>query len=185
MNPCGGGLPSPQISAEGVTNGASFLPGPVAPGEIVVISGSGFGPAAPVMFQLTPDEQYITTSLAATRVLFDGTPAPVLFASTNQVSVIVPFATAGRNSISMQVEYNGALSNRVTCPLAPVPRVFSPSIHSGRVTFSMRIRARTERSTPLRKARSLLSTQRAQDRPSREATMAGSLVLTPRRRYLR
>ena len=44
VNVCGGGsVPSvpaaPQISEAGVTNGASFLSGPVAPGEIVVISG--------------------------------------------------------------------------------------------------------------------------------------------------
>src|SRR5207247_11328839 len=116
VNICGGGVSAPQISEAGVTNGASFLPGAVAPGDILVISGSGFGPAASVMFQLTPDGQYITKSLAGTRVLFDGALAPMVFASGNQVSAIVPFSTAGRSSTSIQVEYNGVLSNKVNLP---------------------------------------------------------------------
>jgi uncharacterized protein (TIGR03437 family) len=126
MNVCGGGPAVPQISESGITNAASFLPGPVAPGEIVVISGSGFGTASPVMSQLTPDGQYLTKSLASTRVLFDGVAAPMVGVSANQVSTIVPFGTVGRSSTSVQLEYNGVLSNKVTLALSPsAPGVFT------------------------------------------------------------
>ena len=37
--------PAPVASAAGVVNAASFLGGPVAPGELVTIFGSGIGPA--------------------------------------------------------------------------------------------------------------------------------------------
>jgi uncharacterized protein (TIGR03437 family) len=130
LNVCAGGgggiLAGPQISEAGVTNGASFLSGPVAPGEIVVISGSNFGPPSPVMFQLTPDGQHVITFLGSTRVLFDGVAAPMLFASANQVSAVVPFGTAGRTNTTLQLEYNGIFSNRITLPMsASAPGVFT------------------------------------------------------------
>jgi uncharacterized protein (TIGR03437 family) len=61
-----------QITAAGIVNAASFRAGPVAPGEIITIFGTGFGPAD-------------------TRVLFDGTPARMIYTVENQLSVIVPY----------------------------------------------------------------------------------------------
>ena len=63
--------PVPRIDA--VTNAATFVAGPVSPGEMVSIFGSG----------LTGE------------VTFDGLPATVLFVSPAQVNVTVPYGITG------------------------------------------------------------------------------------------
>jgi hypothetical protein len=73
-----------------VTNGASNLSGPVSPGEVVVIYGSALGPQQLTTFQ--PDASgRVPNAVAGTSVYFNGAPAPVLYASSNQVAAIVPF----------------------------------------------------------------------------------------------
>ena len=125
FNPCTSGV-APQISTAGVVNAASFLGGPVAPGEIITIFGSGVGPAAPVTLQLTSDQQWVTASLAGTRVLFEGVPSPMVSTSASQASAVVPYSVAGRSTTEVLVEYEGRTSNRITLPVAPsVPGIFT------------------------------------------------------------
>jgi uncharacterized protein (TIGR03437 family) len=103
------------ITAQSVVNGASFLSGQIAPGELITIFGSALGPATPAGLQLTSDGQYVTTSLAGTRVLFDGVAAPMTYASDSQVNAIVPFGLAGNTvSTQVQVEVQGVASSPVT-----------------------------------------------------------------------
>ena len=66
----------PVVAA--VANAASYAAGAVAPGEIVVIYGISLGGAAIVTAQVTA-EGLVATTLAGTRVLFDGVPAPLLY----------------------------------------------------------------------------------------------------------
>ena len=50
----------------------------LAPGEIVVVYGSGMGPGQLVQFR--PDSAgLVATSLAGTQVFFNGIPAPLFF----------------------------------------------------------------------------------------------------------
>lgn len=120
------GAAAVQVASGGVVNGASFLPGPVAPGEIITIFGTGLGPQAGTPLQLSADQQTITTMLAGTEVLFDGTPAPLIYVSSGQVSTIVPYALGGKTSTQMQVQYQGALSSPVTLSVsATSPALFS------------------------------------------------------------
>jgi uncharacterized protein (TIGR03437 family) len=124
-NPCAGS-PGPQISQAGVTNAATFLSGPIAPGEIVTIFGSGMGPTALAGLQLTPDLQHVIKSLAGVRVLFDGVPGAMIYARADQLSVIVPYAASLKTSVGIQVEYNGRLSNQITVPVsAAAPGIFT------------------------------------------------------------
>ena len=127
LHPCSTTLPpSPQITQAGVTNAASFVSGPVAPGEIITIFGSGLGPSALATLQLTPDKQFITTSLANTRVLFDGVASPIIYSLAQQISAIVPYAVAGQSTTAVEVEYNGILSNQIEMPVSTsAPGVFS------------------------------------------------------------
>lgn len=74
---------SPTISA--VTNAASNLGGQMAPGEIVVLYGSGLGPAQLTSASVASDGLY-DTALAGTRVQFDGIAAPMLYASARLLS---------------------------------------------------------------------------------------------------
>lgn len=58
-----------QLQSWGVVNAASLLPGGVAPGEVVSLFGAAIGPAT---------------------VLFDGIPAHVVYAGSNQINLVVP-----------------------------------------------------------------------------------------------
>jgi len=108
---------APQLSAAQVVNAASFLPGPVAPGELVVLFPANAGPAAMVPAQLDSHGR-ATTVLGETRVLFDGVAAPLAYASRGQICAVVPYETAGRDSTEVVVEYQGLRSPAVTLPVA-------------------------------------------------------------------
>ena len=115
------------LTAQSVVNGASFLSGQIAPGELITIFGSALGPTTPVGLQLTSDGQYVTTTLGGTRVLFDGVAAPITYASANQVNAIVPFSlTADAVSTQVQVEVQGVPSSAVTEFITPAsPAIFT------------------------------------------------------------
>ena len=66
----------PHIDWECVVNAASYVGGGVAPGEIVTLFGSAMGPSELVPLRLTEDRRLATT-LAETRILFNGVPAPL------------------------------------------------------------------------------------------------------------
>jgi uncharacterized protein (TIGR03437 family) len=116
---------SPVLTAAGVVNGATFAPGPVSPGEILSIFGSAIGPPIPASLELT-NPRLIANSLKGVRVYFDGLPAPILYASSGQVNVVVPYAVGGKSATVLQVEYLGVPSNPVTLPVtATTPGIFS------------------------------------------------------------
>jgi len=101
--------PSPSgISVAAVVSAASNLLGAVAPGELVVLYGSGLGPAKLAQFQLDA-EGMVPTSLAGTTVFFNGAAAPLIYSSANQVAAVVPFATSGPN-VEVVALYQGQLS---------------------------------------------------------------------------
>jgi uncharacterized protein (TIGR03437 family) len=104
---------SPTINA--VANAASNLGGPVAPGEIVVLYGSGLGPGQLTSASVGSGGLY-TTTLAGVRVQFDGIAAPLLYASTSQVAAIVPYEVAGA-SAEVTVTYQGQTSSPATIAL--------------------------------------------------------------------
>jgi len=56
--------------------------------------------------------------LGQTRVLFDGVPAPMLYAGANQLNIITPYAIAGRRNTRVVVEHNGQLSEALTISVA-------------------------------------------------------------------
>jgi uncharacterized protein (TIGR03437 family) len=95
-----------------VVNAASFLPTSLSPGQIVTLFGTWIGPASGVSLRLTA-AGLVDTTLGETRVLFDGVAAPMIYASSEQVSAIVPYLLSGRFNARLQVQYQGALSNTV------------------------------------------------------------------------
>ena len=114
----------PAVTVNAVTNAASNLTGPIAPGEIVVLYGSGIGPAQLAQLQLN-DSGFVGTTLAGTQVLFNGTPAPLIYSWTTQVAAIVPYEVSG-TSAQVQVTYLGQTSNPVTVPIAAsAPEIFT------------------------------------------------------------
>jgi uncharacterized protein (TIGR03437 family) len=112
----------PVISS--VTNSASNRSTSLAPGEILTIRGRGVGPARA---GLTLDSAgRIRSETAGSRVLIDGTPAPILYASPEQWNVIVPYELDGKTSASVRVISGGIESKPWTLPVARVsPAVFT------------------------------------------------------------
>ena len=126
FNPCSSSPKNPVISAAGIRSIASLIAGPIAPGEIVIIYGSGLGPAIIQPLQLTANGQTVTNSLAGTRVLFGGTPAPLIYTREDMVSAIVPYSVGASTSVDIQVEFEGLLSNKVTVAVTEtIPSIFT------------------------------------------------------------
>src|SRR5262249_48098809 len=72
------------------------------------------------------DDRRLATTLAETRILFNGVPAPLLYVSNKQSTAIVPYAVAGRTSVDVQVDYKGVRSYALTVPvLTSRPGIFS------------------------------------------------------------
>ncbi len=93
-----------------VVNGASFLGGGVAGGELITIFGDSIGASPPVA--ATPSASGFGASLGGISVDFDGKPAPLLYVSSTQVNAVVPFALAGP-STTMTLHAPGGASYAV------------------------------------------------------------------------
>ena len=108
---------TPSISA--VAHAASYSQDAVAPGEVVAIFGSGLGPPIPAGLQLDASGS-VATTLADTRVLFDGVASPMIFSSAGQIYAVVPFGVAA-GRVPVQVQYQGQVS-------APFPVTVVPAV---------------------------------------------------------
>ena len=97
----------------------------MSPGEIVTLYGANIGPTSPAGFQVNADGTY-AKSLGGTRVLFDGVPAGMIYASAAQVNAVSPYGLAGKSTTQVQVEYQGVLSNAISVPVqAAHPGLFT------------------------------------------------------------
>jgi uncharacterized protein (TIGR03437 family) len=106
-----------------VSNSASFAEGPIAPGELITLRGTGIGPvqgaiASPGANGLLP------TQLNGVQVTFDGVAVPILYAQAQQVNVQAPFEL-NQISTKIQVSYNGVATNPTTVAvLSAAPAIF-------------------------------------------------------------
>jgi uncharacterized protein (TIGR03437 family) len=117
---------TPTVIVTSVTNSASSVSGPVAPGEIITIKGSGLGPSAGVSLAIDAATGLVSSTLAGTRVLIGGFAAPITYASAGQINAIVPHELAGQSQAAMQVQYQTATSAGMTLHMASVaPAAFT------------------------------------------------------------
>ena len=100
-------ITGPTVAA--IQNAASSAPTSLAPGLNILIYGANMGPATLVAYQVGANGT-VATTLVGTQVTFDGILAPIIFTRDTLVSVMVPYAIAGRISSAMVVSYNGAPS---------------------------------------------------------------------------
>lgn len=105
----------PVLSSSAVVHGATSAAGPIAPGEIVIISGTGFGPETLVQSGPGTDGR-IQSTLGETTVRFDDVPAPILWVQSGRVAVVVPYSVSGRAATQLTVEFRGRRS--VSLPIA-------------------------------------------------------------------
>jgi len=108
-----------------VANAASLIAGPVAPGELVTISGLGLGPQGGVGGTYDASG-LLANQLAGAEVRFDGVPAPLLFAQSSQINAQVPYTVSGNSSTHMEVFYQGQSAGTLDLMVAAnVPALFS------------------------------------------------------------
>jgi uncharacterized protein (TIGR03437 family) len=94
-----------------VVNAASYIGGPVSPGEMVTIFGAGIGPATAAGATTDPATGKLATTIRGVQVLFNGVPAPMIYASGTQVSAVVPYEMAAAADPSVWIEYLGQISS--------------------------------------------------------------------------
>lgn len=113
-----------SLQSSGVVNAASFLPGPVAPGELITLFGAGIGPASPQL----PSGSATNLILGGTSVTIGGTAAPLLYAASNQINAIVPYELT--QSASTQVSIANQRQQIATTTVAvasTAPAIFTLS----------------------------------------------------------
>jgi uncharacterized protein (TIGR03437 family) len=91
----------------GVLNAASFRDGPVSPGEIVSIFGTGFSPQ--------------------TTVIVNETPAPVLSIHATQINVVIPYSVAGAASARVLITAAGGPASFEVAVAEAAPGIFTAS----------------------------------------------------------
>ena len=94
--------PPSQITQ--ITNGASFVAGSIAPGEVVLLNGFTIGPS-PLVSAAIPSSGTAGSTAGATSVTFNGAPAPILYASASATSVVVPYEVSGFPTANVVVTY--------------------------------------------------------------------------------
>jgi uncharacterized protein (TIGR03437 family) len=107
--------PLPTITS--ISNVLSYTPGPIAPGELVALTGTFLAPDTKTTLVLDNTGK-VSTTLAGVTVYFNGIPGPLYYVQANQCSAIVPYEIAGSAQVSVWLEYNGARSNAVTVDVA-------------------------------------------------------------------
>lgn len=103
-----------------VLNSATFLQDRnIVPGELVSLTGLGIGPD--------------TASTANVQVLFDGQPAPVLYAQSRQINTQAPVELTGKAQTTITVVFDNATVGTAT---ATVDNYGAPGIFRLRPGFS-------------------------------------------------
>jgi uncharacterized protein (TIGR03437 family) len=98
-----------------ISNSASGVGSQLSPGEIITIKGSGLGPGNPVSFSVNT---LLNPALSGVEVTFNGNPGTLLYVSSTQINVTVPYEIAGATSASIVVSYQGVQSSPITQPVA-------------------------------------------------------------------
>lgn len=83
------GTIAPPSAVTAIVNAASWLPGPVSPGELIVIGGQTVG-AIPLASTPIPATGSIGTTLSGVTVTINNVPAPIIYTSGSETSVQVP-----------------------------------------------------------------------------------------------
>jgi len=104
---------APTISVGGIVNNAGFPKGPVAPGSMVAIFGTNFGP------QTFPSTVPLPTTLGGTQIFFNSIPAPLVFVSPSQVVAQVPTEMYGYAKALVTPVNNGIAGIAQVVDIAP------------------------------------------------------------------
>jgi uncharacterized protein (TIGR03437 family) len=118
-------IPGSGPSLVGIGNSAgNSISNTVAPYEFVSLSGLGLGPSNSLGAQVV--NGVVTNSLGGVQILFDGNPAPLLYAGPNQINAIVPSDVYGQETTKLQIiTPSGTLAGLTLQVHSSAPGVFS------------------------------------------------------------
>jgi len=117
----------PLFVSSGLVDAASGQAGAITPGKIVVLYGSNLGAASLAVGGVTAGK--LDKLAGSTQVMFDDVPAPILYASKDQVAAIVPYAIDGRTGTQVKVKNGTQISDPVPMPVTPAaPSIFSADL---------------------------------------------------------
>src|SRR5262249_10630866 len=108
----------PILSPGNVQSAANYASGRVSPGQVVVLKAVNAGPPQLAESHLDLEEK-MSTETGDTRVLFDDVAAPIVYAKNGQIGVVVPYGIAGKESVSVVIEYKGQRSDALELPVVP------------------------------------------------------------------
>lgn len=111
-----GGVNLPELTREGVVNGANLNSARVAPGSLITLFGENLaGDVEQAM------EFPLPTNLAGTQVILNGVQAPLLYVSEGQINALVPYEVRpGRGGIIVRTGFGQTLWTPVEIlPAAP------------------------------------------------------------------
>jgi uncharacterized protein (TIGR03437 family) len=108
---------APAIASGGIVNAASLAGGAIAPGELISIFGSNFGPAG--LDVAAAENNVIPMALNNVHVYFGfGTEGAITARTQSQINVFVPYDVANGTSTQVIVDVDGVTSAPVTVPVA-------------------------------------------------------------------
>jgi len=130
---------APVLTINTVSSAASYLGSSISPGEIITIFGSNLGPTPYVTLALDSTGKVATTlcpplpsgtncsPALGVQVLVAGFAAPMVFASSTQVSAVVPYEVSQlHGSQPVEVKFLGQASNAIGVQIAPTaPGIFT------------------------------------------------------------
>ncbi|MFN0166083.1 MAG: choice-of-anchor Q domain-containing protein [Bryobacteraceae bacterium] len=121
----------PQISANGIADVFSGLGFSFAPGQLVSIFGLNLGPMDGIATQFDSATNRLPTRVAGTSVTWAGIAAPLLYVSSGQINVQVPYEAAGLTQADVVVTAGGASSEARRVAMQPTrPNLFPRAFHA-------------------------------------------------------
>jgi uncharacterized protein (TIGR03437 family) len=100
-----------------IANAADYKSNAVAPGEIISLFGTQIGPSSPAVAH--PDANgNIGSDLAGFRVLANGLPAPLIYAASSQINLVMPFGASG-DKVHIELYHGTSLMTQFDKFLSP------------------------------------------------------------------
>ena len=107
----------PSLAGGGFFNAANLSSDGVVAGSLASIFGLRLAPENGTISTLDPATPFAT--LVTTRVTVDGVPAPLFFASPNQINLQIPYESAGKAVVTAHIEVDGYDASDFTLNLVP------------------------------------------------------------------
>ena len=116
------------FSVGALTNAASGVDGPIAPGEIVAVFGSQLGPST--LTSGTFSNGFLSSQIAGgPQIYFNGVAAPLLYSSSGLAAAIVPYEVGGSATANIALNYQGNISATTIVPVATAaPGIFTTNM---------------------------------------------------------